>query len=104
MAMSKTEEAASLVVEEARDAATLEVEFGRADVCLHCVSRGGLPTTFFVARETEQKRRDASVSAPPSLKPSLPPVVSFTPLLTARQNAPPIAAARRHVLLNVFVI
>jgi hypothetical protein len=103
MTMSEME-AMPPVVEQAAGVAA-EVWLGQAaDVCSHCVSRSGLPTPFAIVREPEQKRRDAQIAAPQLLKQALPLVVSFAPNLTARQNAPPGAAARRHLLLNVFVI
>jgi hypothetical protein len=103
MAMSETE-TATLHAKQATDAAA-EPALGQATpTCFHCMSRGGLPTTFVLMRETEQKKRDAAQPAPQLLKPIIPPVAFFAPTLAARQNAPPGIAARRHLLLGVFVI
>lgn len=72
--------------------------------CLHCVSRGGLPTAFVVAREPEQKKREANLAPPPAPEPDASRSVTFTPSLSARQHAPPGTGARRHLVLNIFVI
>ncbi|HEX8494900.1 MAG TPA: hypothetical protein VF658_18810 [Pyrinomonadaceae bacterium] len=72
--------------------------------CLHCVSRGGLPTTLVLAREPEQKKREANLAPPPTLKAVAPLAVTFAPSPSARQHAPPGTGARRHLLINVFVI
>ncbi|HEX7999395.1 MAG TPA: hypothetical protein VF528_13495 [Pyrinomonadaceae bacterium] len=72
--------------------------------CLHCAANSGLPSTFVVTREPEQKKRAANLAASQTLKPVVPPVASFAPAPAARQNAPPCIAARRHLLLGVLVI
>lgn len=74
------------------------------EACLHCVSRRDVPTTFVIARQPEQKKRDASFAAPPQLLLLAAPVHSFAPTLNATQNAPPGVAARRHLLIGVFII
>lgn len=73
-------------------------------LCLHCASHKGLPTTFVVTREPEQKKRAANFAAPQALKPLVPFVVFFAPTLAVRQNSPPVVTARRHLLLGVLVI
>lgn len=72
--------------------------------CVHCVSRGGLPATFILAREPEQKRRDANVALPPAMNPIVSFNATFAQPPSARQHAPPERGARRHLLINVFVI
>lgn len=74
------------------------------EACLHCVSRGGLPATFIVAREPEQKKRDANVALPPTVNPIISFAATFAPSPSARPHAPPESGARRHLLFNVFVI
>jgi hypothetical protein len=102
MAIDETEAMPFVVKERAQNAAAALGQFDEA--CLHCVSRGGLPTTFIVAREPEQKRRDANVALPPAVNQIVSPVATFVPFPSARQHAPPGSEARRHLLLNVFVI
>lgn len=102
--MSEMTEAATPATEQTADAAEIEVAFGQAENCLHCVSRSGLPTTFVVTREAEQQKRDANIIAPQVLKRTLLLAPSFAPTLTARQNAPPGAIGCRHLLLNIFII
>jgi hypothetical protein len=105
MAMSEMAEAAPTATGQAHaTVAAVELALKEAALCLHCTSRNGLPTTLVVTREPEQKKREASIAAPQVLKPTLSYAASFAPVLTARQNAPPIADAPRHLLLNVFVI
>lgn len=97
-------EAISPVTEQA--ATDSGVAFRQNDTtCLHCVSRNGLPTTVIITRELEQKKRDAGGFAPVAPKLLVPLAAAFfaQPPLT-RQGAPPGVAARRHLLLNVFVI
>lgn len=102
MAMSETESAPP-VTEEAED--SRETALNQAEkICLHCMSRSGPPQTFIVTRETEQQKRGASVTGPQVLKTASPFVVFFAPAPTARQNAPPGASARRHLLFNVFIV
>lgn len=102
--MSGEKEAAPPAAEErVADASELALNEA-AKVCLHCVSHGGLPTTFVGPREPEQKRRAACVVASQVLKPVQPFVVFFTPAFAARQNAPPGTASRRHLLLGVFLV
>jgi hypothetical protein len=74
--------------------------------CLHCVSRNGLPTTVIVTREAEQKKRDAHGFAHAAPKLIVPPAAAafFAQTPLNRQGAPPGIAARRHLLLNIFVI
>ena len=72
--------------------------------CLHCVSRGSLPTTFVLVREPEQKKREANIAPPPALEPNSLLAAAFRPSPSARQHAPPGTGARRHLLINVFVI
>lgn len=103
MAMDETD-ASSMPAEGTT--ANAVASFAQNDTaCLHCVSRNGLPTTVIVAREPEQKKRDASGFALAARKLVVPLAAAFfaEPPLN-RQGAPPGVAARRHLLLNVFVI
>lgn len=94
-------EAMSPAADESTGAA---VALSQSDgACLHCLSRSGLPPTFAITREPEQKRRDLNISTP-LVKAFVPFVISFAPTLLVRPNAPPGAAARRHLLLSTFVI
>jgi hypothetical protein len=92
----KTEPAANSASEIALRQAT--------QICFHCASNSGLPSSFVVPREPEQKKRAANFAAPQTLKPVIPLVAFFARTPAARQNAPPGIATRRHLLLGVFVI
>ncbi len=103
MLASETAEPATLTTKQA--ITVDETALGQAtQICFHCLSRGGLPATFVLPREPEQKKRTASTPAPQLLKPIIPPVVFCAPILAARQNAPPATAVRKHLLMSVFVI
>lgn len=79
-------------------------EASGADSCAHCLSRGSLPRGHASPRETDAPRRTDAVAAPPAqTKSLLPAVAGFSPEIVPSQHAPP-QTARRHLIINVFLI
>jgi hypothetical protein len=78
---------------------------GHTGLCNHCVSRPENQTNLFIfARGTEQTKRDAAAPLLPAANSLSPFASSFAPPVRARQHAPPVKLARRHLLLSIFLI
>lgn len=74
------------------------------DSCSHCIGRSTLPAWPARASEPSQHRPDAHRPAQDEAKPVAPPVVRFVSSIAPTQGAPPGAAARKHLLLSIFLI
>jgi hypothetical protein len=71
--------------------------------CAHCVGQPERPNTPAKARGGEGARREQGRPVPHLQAPTEFSLASFAPAVIPMQGSPP-AAARRHVLLNVFLI
>lgn len=74
------------------------------EICTHCFRSPETQARLF-ARAPETAKRDAcDVIAQPPVGFLSQPHASFAPPVQARQHAPPGTRARRHLLLNLFLI
>jgi hypothetical protein len=72
--------------------------------CSHCIGHSSLPAAPTKAGEATQHRPDAHRLALKEVKHIAPPVVRFVSTIAPTQGAPPGPAARKHLLLSIFVI
>ena len=101
MAMDDAETSSATSAEDEERASVT----GHTGLCNHCISRPETQDTLFIfARGTEQTKRDAAAPLLPSANSLSPFAASFAPPVRARQHAPPVKLARRHLLLNIFLI
>lgn len=73
--------------------------------CAHCIGRNGLPAApAKAASDAAQKRQDAHRLTAQETKLVAPHALSFVSTISPTQGAPPGPAARKHLLLSVFLI
>jgi hypothetical protein len=72
--------------------------------CSHCIGHSSLPVAPVKAGEPSQQGSDAHRLAQDESKPFAPPVAQVVSAIAPTQGAPPGPAARKHLLLSIFLI
>lgn len=72
--------------------------------CSHCVGHSSLPVAPARFGEPSRPKHDAHRPAQDEAKPVAPPVIRFVSSIAPTQGAPPGPAARKHLLLSIFLI
>ncbi len=75
------------------------------DFCTHCVGRAPQPTSSVFTRESRESKRDSDAS-PPAREQQFASSTAqaVLSLISAPQESPPAPAARRHLIISIFLI